>query len=87
MNLKQKFTSRKFWASLVAFATSLIVAFNVEGITAEQLTLILSGIGSLICYIFSEGSVDKGNIKPIETDLVKAETVNNSVEVKSDGGN
>lgn len=86
MNLKQKLTSRKFWASLVAFATSLIVAFKVECITAEQLTLILSGIGSLICYIFSEGSVDKGNIKPIETDLVKAETVNNSVEVKSDGG-
>ena len=73
MNLKKKLTSRKFWASLVAFATSLIVAFNVKGITYEQLTLILSGIGSLICYIFSEGSVDKKNIKPIETDLTKAE--------------
>lgn len=73
MNLKKKLTSRKFWASIVAFATAIIAAFNVDCITSEQLTLILSGIGSLICYIFSEGSVDKKNIKPIETDLTKAE--------------
>ena len=71
MNLKQKLTSRKFWASLVAFATAIIAAFNVDCITSEQLTLILSGIGSLICYIFSEGSVDKQNVKPIDTDLTK----------------
>ena len=53
----------------------MIVAFKVKGITYEQLTLILSGIGSLICYIFSEGSVDKQNIKPIETDLTKTEYI------------
>lgn len=74
MNIKQKLTSRKFWAALVSFVTSLLVAFNVKDLTVEQVTIIVSGIGSLVCYIFSEGAVDKKAIskddeKTTETDV------------------
>jgi hypothetical protein len=53
-----KLTSRKFWAGIISFAGALLVAFNVDKITTEQILLILGGIGSLIGYMFAEAYVD-----------------------------
>lgn len=55
---KRKLTSRKFWVALVAFITALLVAFNVDGGSVEQITSIIMSFASLIAYILAEGFVD-----------------------------
>ena len=58
--LKEKLASRKLWAGIVAYTTSLLTAFNVPEMTATQITLIISGIGALIVYMLAEGIADCG---------------------------
>ena len=55
---KRKLTSRKFWAALVAFITALLLAFNVDAGSVEQITSIIMSFASLIAYILAEGLVD-----------------------------
>ena len=55
---KRKLSSRKFWCAAVSFTAALLVAFNVNSLTVEQITLIVSGIGALIVYILGESYVD-----------------------------
>ena len=70
---KQKLTSRKFWAAIVTFVTSILVAFNVPNLTIEQVTAIIMGGASMIAYIVGEGLVDAARIK---------ENANTNEEVK-----
>lgn len=58
INWKQKLTSRKFWIALVSFITALLVAFNVDAGSVEQITSIIMSFASLIAYILAEGWVD-----------------------------
>lgn len=58
INWVQKLTSRKFWVALVAFVTALLVAFNVDAGSIEQVTSIIMSFASLIAYIVAEGLVD-----------------------------
>ena len=60
---KQKLTSRKFWAAIVTFVTSVLVAFNVPNLTIEQVTAVIMGGASMIAYIVGEGLVDAARIK------------------------
>lgn len=60
-DLIRKLTSRKFWVALVAFITALLVAFNVDAGSVEQVTAIVMSFGSLIAYIFAEGWADGSN--------------------------
>ena len=62
INWKQKLTSRKFWAAVITFITSVLVAFNVPGLTIEQVTAIIMGAASMIAYIIGEGLVDAARI-------------------------
>lgn len=57
----RKLTSRKFWMALVAFITALLVAFNVDTGSVEQITSIIMSFASLIAYILAEGFVDASN--------------------------
>lgn len=57
----RKLTSRKFWVALVAFITALLVAFNVDAGSVEQITSIIMSFASLIAYILAEGFVDASN--------------------------
>lgn len=59
---KQKLTSRKFWAAVITFVTSILVAFNVPDLTIEQVTAIIMGGASMIAYIIGEGLVDAARI-------------------------
>lgn len=61
INWVQKLTSRKFWVALVGFITALLVAFNVDTGSVEQITSIIMSFASLIAYILSEGFVDASN--------------------------
>lgn len=42
INWKQKLTSRKFWAAVVTFVTTVLVAFGVPDLTIEQVTAIIT---------------------------------------------
>lgn len=57
-DIKRKLTSRKFWVALVGFITALLVAFNVDNGSIEQVASIVMSFGTLIAYIFAEGFAD-----------------------------
>lgn len=58
---KKKLTSRKFWVAVVGFITSLLIAFNVDSGSIEQITSIVMNGAILIAYILAEGFVDANN--------------------------
>ncbi|MDD3049761.1 MAG: hypothetical protein PHR06_01295 [Candidatus Cloacimonetes bacterium] len=55
---KSKLTSRKFWAALIGFITAIMIVFNVDNLTIEQVTGVVSACSVLIAYIIGEGLVD-----------------------------
>ena len=59
---RKKLTSRKFWVALIGFISSLLVAFNVDSGSVEQITSIIMSGATLIAYILAEGFVDASNI-------------------------
>lgn len=61
--LKQKLTSRKFWAAVVGFVTMVLTAFNVQDMQIEQIGSIISAAAVLIAYIIGEGMVDAASAK------------------------
>ena len=63
INWKQKLTSRKFWAAVITFVTSVLVAFNVPDLTIEQVSAVIMGGAGMIAYIVGEGLVDAARIK------------------------
>ena len=66
VNWKQKLTSRKFWAALVGFVTSVLVACGIPDMTIEQVVAIITAGATLIAYIIGEGMVDAARIKGAE---------------------
>ena len=58
INWKQKLTSRKFWAAVVTFVTTVMVAFGVPQVTTEQVTAIIAAASAMVAYILGEGLVD-----------------------------
>lgn len=60
---RTKLTSRKFWAAVIGFVTAVLTAFNVNELTIEQVTAIISATSILIAYIIGEGLVDSARAK------------------------
>lgn len=58
INWKQKLTSRKFWAAVITFVTSLLVAFGASELTVEQVIAVITAGSAMIAYIIGEGLVD-----------------------------
>ncbi|MGN1121563.1 MAG: hypothetical protein ACI4RV_04275 [Eubacteriales bacterium] len=63
INWKQKLTSRKLWAAVVTFVTTVLVAFGVPDITIGQVTAIITAGAAMIAYIIGEGLVDAARLK------------------------
>jgi hypothetical protein len=59
---KSKLTSRKFWAAVTGFVSAILVAFNVNDLTIEQVVSIISACSVLIAYIIGEGLVDSARV-------------------------
>ena len=55
---KSKFSSRKFWAAIAAWITSLLTAFNASENVIARTVIIVSGIGALVVYMLAEAHVD-----------------------------
>lgn len=62
INWKQKLTSRKFWAAVATFVTTILVAFGVPDITIEQIAAVITAGSAMIAYIIGEGLVDAARI-------------------------
>lgn len=68
INWKQKLTSRKFWAAIVAVVVSLCVLIGIPDVTQEQITALVMAVGGLIAYILGEGFVDAARLKAKKED-------------------
>lgn len=66
INWKQKLTSRKFWAAVVGFITTLLIAFGVSELTVEQVIAVITAGATLIAYIIGEGMVDAKRVEKEE---------------------
>lgn len=58
---KRKLTSRKFWLSLAAFVSLLVVAFGYSESTASQIASLIMAGATVIGYAIGEGLADSGN--------------------------
>lgn len=67
INWKQKLTSRKFWAAIITFVTSILVAFGAHDLTIEQVSAVIMGGAGMIAYIVGEGMVDASRVNQNET--------------------
>ena len=77
INWKQKLTSRKFWAAVIGFVTTILVAFNVDTMTTEQIIAVITAASTLIAYIIGEGMVDAARVDgSILIDIDKEESKN-----------
>ena len=55
---KSKLTSRKFWVTVCAFITNLVIAFGGAEQTAVQITGIIMAGAAVIAYILGEAWTD-----------------------------
>lgn len=58
---KRKLTSRKFWISLAAFVSGLIIALRGDAQTAETVSGCIMSAASVIAYAIGEGLADSSN--------------------------
>lgn len=65
---KRKLTSRKFWLAIIGFVTAILIFFNVDKGTVEQLATIIMAGATVIGYIIGEGLADAANAGSLEDD-------------------
>lgn len=58
---KKKLASRKFWLSVATFVSMLLIFFNVDKGTAEQVTALIMAGATVIGYVIGEGLADGMN--------------------------
>lgn len=58
---KRKLTSRKFWLAVATFVSMLLIFFNVDKGTAEQVTALIMAGATVIGYVIGEGLADGMN--------------------------
>lgn len=55
---KRKLSSRKFWALLAAFATSVLAASGAGENVTLQVTGVIGAVGACVAYILAEAATD-----------------------------
>ncbi|AIQ31625.1 hypothetical protein P40081_28410 [Paenibacillus sp. FSL P4-0081] len=58
---KAKLASRKFWALVVALATSILGAVGASDDTAVKITGIIAAVGACAVYMLAEAITDASN--------------------------
>lgn len=87
-NLKNKLSSRKLWAAIVAVLVVILTIFVGEDLTPELTSALECIVFTAVAYIFGEGAVD---IARVIADAIKKayavakETVD-AAEDKTEGG-
>ena len=57
----RKLTSRKLWLSIASFVSMLIIAFNGNEGSAQQISALIMAGATVIGYVIGEGLADAGN--------------------------
>ena len=60
--LKQKLSSRKLWAAIIAVIVVLAVILLGEELTPETVAALECVVGAAMAYIFGEGAVDVARV-------------------------
>ncbi len=60
--LKQKLSSRKLWAAIIAVIVVLAVTILGEELTPETVATLECVVGAAMAYIFGEGAVDVARV-------------------------
>lgn len=60
--IKQKLTSRKLWAAILAGAAALIAALCGEELSLETVSALRCAVTAAVAYIFGEGAVDAARL-------------------------
>ena len=68
INWKQKLTSRKFWAAVASFVTTILIVLNYSEMEVEQVAGLITATASLIAYIIGEGMVDAKRVEVEKND-------------------
>ena len=55
---RAKLTSRKLWCAIASGVVMALTVLFGDGLTPEMVSIIRSGIGVLVAYIFGESAVD-----------------------------
>ncbi len=63
MNWKAKLTSRKWWAAVTMVIMSALVLFDVDSVTSERITALITNASMLVIYTLTEGSIDARAVK------------------------
>ena len=60
--IKQKLTSRKLWAAILAGAAALIAVLCGEELSPEAVSALRCTVTAAVAYIFGEGAVDAARL-------------------------
>lgn len=58
---KRKMSSRKFWALLAGFATSVLAAVGAGDDMTLKVTGVIGAVGACVAYMLAEGVADANN--------------------------
>lgn len=77
MNLKQKLSSRKFWAMVAGVITGVATIFALDQSIVETVSGAIVALGSVVVYVIAEGRIDAaavGNAAQKVQDAIDAVT-------------
>jgi len=80
---KEKMSSRKFWAAVIACVGAVCAAFGLSDGSIEQIASIIGAFATLIVYILAEGKVDESRYL-METAANSGTVINNYYGMKED---
>ena len=70
MNIKEKFTSRKFWVTLVSVLTGVAQLLGADGELAGILGGVALALIPSVIYVITEGKIDAESAKGLIKDAV-----------------
>lgn len=77
MNLKQKLSSRKFWAMVAGVVAGVATIFALDQSIVETVSGAIVALGSVVVYVITEGRIDAaavGNAAQKVQDAIDAVT-------------
>lgn len=72
----RKLTSRKFWVALIAFITSMMMAFQADNETIQRVSAVIMAGATALAYIIGEGMIDAESVKSNNDNKKEEETEN-----------
>lgn len=63
VSVAQKLSSRKFWAALISFISTLMITLGVDALTIEQVEAMIMAVATVAIYILGESAIDVSKIK------------------------